>query len=158
MTGLTWTTEEYIEQVGKEGGLVFETGTYIPSSDVVQPEILFSGSHSKAPAYIMLAREKGSTNPAGVIVWTYQTYPALLDGMVSGSGASEYGYSSQQIYTGAFTYTSSVSYTHSPDDEGSSSSAYPRYFADKTGFRPTRQLSDQYYRAGFKYKWIAIWR
>ena len=50
-----------IQTGGGSSGLVYETGTYTPASDTVQPTITFSNSHSTKPFLALISDATGTT-------------------------------------------------------------------------------------------------
>ena len=145
------------------GGLTYETGTYTPASNVAQPTISFSGSHSKLPMFVMMS-DATNTDPATtntnhaffISFWelyTGQPVPA------AGASNARYGVVG---YTYRANSTTSVSsavtvLNYSSSNTGSSSGGYPRYWVSETGFKPGSNSTSRYWRSGRSYKWIAVW-
>ena len=145
------------------GGLTYESGTYTPASNVAQPTISFSGSHSKLPIFVMMS-DATNTDPATtntnhaffISFWelyTGQPVPA------AGASNARYGVVG---YTYRANSTTSVSsavtvLNYSSSNTGSSSAGYPRYWVSETGFKPGSNSTSRYWRSGRTYKWIAVW-
>jgi len=135
------------------GGLVYETGTWTPSEDIVEPTINFTNTHSARPISIVMCDVNGTT----MAQYTNAVfmYTGLYDafGTVVTSGTDYYGrvnfmrYSSgTTLSTGGFNLTSMT---------GTVTSAVS-YFVSSASFKP--YIGGSYYwRAGRTYKWIAVW-
>lgn len=145
------------------GGLTFESGTYEPSADTTGEKILFTNSHSEAPAFIMMVDATGTanttTNTNMQFVWCdyYKMY-----GVGMPWSASAYRYASV-YYAYRATNTDALSVggmtcPYNSDNAGSSGINYPRFWTDELGFTPNSASTSRYWRTGRTYKWIAIWR
>lgn len=144
-------------------GLEYETGTYTTTSNVAQPSISFSKTHTRPPVFLMMADTTQSTpaNNSNMIFAWFDAYRAF--------GVPFYSYSSSYIYYSEVFYlyaTSSgsvgstyghVSQRYSSDDDSTSSSSYAYYWVSNTRFRPYSSSSSHYWRSGRTYKWIAVW-
>lgn len=145
------------------GGLTFESGTYEPSADTTGEKILFTNSHSEAPAFIMMVDAKGTADTTAntnmQFVW-YDYYKMYGVGMPW--SASEYRYASA-YYAYRATNTSALSVggvhcAYNSDNAGSGGINLPRFWTDELGFTPNSASTSRYWRAGRTYKWIAVWR
>lgn len=148
---------------GGSSGLEFETGTYEPSADTTGEKILFTNSHSEAPALIMMADATGTANTTSntnmQFVW-YDYYKLYGIGMPWSASAYRYA-SVYYIYRATNTNSLSVGSASCPynsDSQGSGGINYPRFWTDELGFTPNSASTSRYWRAGRTYKWIAIWR
>lgn len=156
-------TGERVLGTGQGGGLTFETGTYEPSADTSGEKILFTNSHSEAPAFIMMVDATGTANTASdtniQFVW-YDYYKLYGVGMPWSSSAYRYA-SAYYAYRATNTSALSVGGVHcsaNSDNAGSGGINYPRFWTDELGFTPNSASTSRYWRAGRTYKWIAIWR
>ena len=145
------------------GGLTFESGTYEPSVDTSGEKILFTNSHSEAPAFIMMVDATGTadttSNTNMQFVW-YDYYKLYGTGMPWSSSAMRYA-SAYYAYRATNTSALSVGGVHcsaNSDNAGSGGINYPRFWTDELGFTPNSASTSRYWRTGRTYKWIAIWR
>ena len=148
---------------GGSSGLVYETGTYTPTTDIKQPTITFSNTHSTTPIFVGLFDTKGTNTDATNTNYSFMyfdIYRAFGTGIPYNSSSLRYGIY-MMTYRG--TSTSSVASVttghvqYNSDNTGASSSSYSRYFATETGFKPLTN-SNRYWRSDRTYKWIAIWK
>lgn len=145
------------------GGLTFETGTYEPSADTPGEKILFTNSHSEAPAFVMMVDATGTadttSNTNMQFVW-YDYYKLYGVGMPWSSSAFRYA-TAFYIYRVSSATALTQGATHcayNSDNAGSGGINYPRFWCDELGFTPNSASTSHYWRAGRTYKWIAIWR
>lgn len=145
------------------GGLEFESGTYEPTADTTGEKILFTNSHSEAPAFIMMVDATGTANTTSntnmQFVW-YDYYKLYGVGMPWSSSAYRYA-SAYYAYRATNTSALSVGGVHcsaNSDSQGTGGINYPRFWTDELGFTPNSASTSRYWRAGRTYKWIAIWR
>ena len=146
---------------GGGGGLVYETGTYTPASDIAKPTISFANTHSTMPMFIMMED-------------TTETYDSTTNSMYAFNMMNYYGFTNATMYysstgkryaNGLAIYRSSnassitqstISITHPPTDTTDNSNSYYRYFMSEAWFKPCN-TSTYYWRSGRTYKWIAVW-
>ena len=144
------------------GGLVYETGTWEPSTDTSRGEILFTNSHTSPPIYVSLTDATDTFSDV-----TYSNYGFhWLDwwritgvGMYASSGTKYY---CELIFDYKGSTGTSINNTYkklsqNSDYPYSNISNYPRYWVTPTGFNPYTDSTDRYWRAGRTYKWIAVW-
>ena len=146
---------------GGGSGLVYETGTYTPTEDIVRPEIMFSNSHTSMPLFIMMSEAVGN-----YLSTTYSNFEFFYMDWELFAGYPYYQSTTAPIYgmaynryrsTGASTSTASVNvFTNPSSNTGDSGVSYPRYFA-KTDRFYQQTSSSVYWRSGRTYKWIAVW-
>lgn len=148
--------------VNVQSGLAFETGTWTPSADTAGEAISFSGTHTKAPAYIMMVDATGTsntvTNTNMMFVW-YDYYQLFGTGVPWSSSAYRYA-SVFYAYRGSNTGNLSTGGVHCPynsDNQGDGGTNYPRFWAKETHFTPSSASTSRYWRSGRTYKWYAIW-
>ena len=146
---------------GGSGGLVYESGTYTPTSDINRPTISFTNTHNEPPIFVGFSDANSTastTTQSGMSFLYFDFEKAFGYGIPYSSSAYRY------VFTG-ITYrgNSSSSLTYSLNALGYKSSdtgtgsAYPSYFCTKTGFYPYPGSTSRYWRNGRTYKWIAIW-
>ena len=146
---------------GGGSGLVYETGTYKPSSDTAKPTISFSNNHSELPIFAMMIDANGYTSVANSnVIWVYYNWERLIDGGVyTSSTALRYGevrYSYRGTSASSITASiASISYPES--NTGTSNSTYPRYSVTESGMYPYTSSTSRYWKANRTYKWIAVW-
>ena len=150
--------------VNVPSGLIYEEGTYIPSSDTARPTITYSNSHSGWPLYIAMAdaSEDVPTSSGYNSFWSITYFENPLTHIVPNSSDTRYGIISYQYYSGSspnFTTTQGVyNITSSVDSSANSSTSNARYWLTSTGFIPGSGSSSRYWKAGRQYKWIAVWQ
>lgn len=158
--------EDDISVITSPGSLVCETGTYTPTSDIAQPTISFANTHTLPPMFIMFEDTSSTTYasdaPANTgIWWTFNDWYRMTGtGTASSSTATQYGrvqYGYRSTAGGTVASGGTV-LTYNSDNTTSSSTAYPRYWATPTGFRPYTGSASRYWRAGHTYKWTAVWK
>lgn len=148
---------------GGGSGLVYETGTYTPTSDAERPTIRFANSHTTAPFYILMSDAKNDYGTSGVTN-TNMAFEYVDWWQVNGAGMY---YSSSTIYYGVANYwyrsssanqitTNRTYFTHTSSEAGTANS-YPVYWATKSAFNPYSSSTSRYWRSGRTYKWIAVW-
>lgn len=148
---------------GGGSSIVYEEGTWEPSSDIARGSVSFSDSHSLPPWLIVLADTTGTAHSTTYtnFTWVYFDYYRLFGTGVpySASGfryASIY-YNYRQTSTSSITQSGAITSNNS-DDTGTSNTNYPRYWATPSLFRPYTNSTSRYWRAGRTYKWFAIWK
>ncbi len=149
--------------VNVPSGLAYESGTYTPSADTAGEKILFTNSHSEAPAFIMMVDATGTadtTADTNMQFVFYDYYKLYGTGMPWSSSAMRYA-SAYYAYRASNTSALSVGGVHcsaNSDNAGSGGINYPRFWVDELGFTPNSASTSRYWRAGRTYKWYAIWR
>ena len=147
---------------GGATGLVYETGTYTPESDIVQPTISFTNTHTNPPISIIFYDATGTedltTNTSWSFVWA--DYEQFGGATVSWSStivkyASMYSWYRGTSTTALSTVNASITYPYSNTDD-SANTCY-RYWVTASAFKPSSNSSSRYWRSGRTYKWIAIW-
>ncbi len=145
------------------GGLTFEAGTYEPSADTAGEKILFTNSHSEAPAFVMMVDATGTadtTANTNMQFVFYDYYKLYGMGMPWSSSAYRYAsayYAYRATNTGALS-VGGVHCSDNSDNAGSGGINYPRFWVDELGFTPNSASTSRYWRSGRTYKWYAIWR
>ena len=146
---------------GGGGGLVYETGTYTPASDVAQPTINFANSHNSLPILIMFEDATGtyiSTTNSNYLFAFLNYYGLTGEPTYPGSTSLRYATVRHEYRgTSATSFTLGGSNISAPPDVTGSNSAYYNYWVTSTGFKPQTGSDSRYWRAGRTYKWIAVW-
>lgn len=144
-------------------GLEYEEGTWEPTEDIARGWIPFSNTHTDPPVLVALADVTGTAHSELNTNYNFVYFDHCgLWGEGIPYGTSDFRYvsifynvrttSATSITTGSRVCSQKSSSTES------SSAAYPRYWADPTGFHPYSYSTSRYWRAGRTYKWIAIWK
>lgn len=143
---------------GGGGGLVYETGTYKPTTDIAQPTINFANSHSTLPSLVMIADATGTdtTTSNSNYSCTISVYESFTGEAVPSSASSNRRYGTA-VYVYRGTGNPSQAATAITNSSGTSSSSIP-YWVSNTGFIPSSASTSRYWRAGRTYKWIAVWK
>ena len=151
---------QLIVNVSGSSGLVYETGTYTPASDVARPTISFSNTHSTTPILIGM----GDTSGASSSTNNSCTFFGYIDALkITGSSfpystsASRYGAAVFGYRTSSSGSVSTVTFQYGSNDTGDSTTAYARYWATESNFKPYANSTSRYWRRGRTYKWIAVW-
>lgn len=148
---------------GGGSGLVYETGTYTPSSDIARPTIAFSNSHSEAPVLVLFSDMTGTAHSVTNSNYNFMFcdfYKLWGHGIPHSSTAYRYA-AAYYSYRGSSTTsisTSAVTCSRNSDSTSSSDTSYPRYWASPTGFYPYSNSTSRYWRADRTCKWIAVWK
>lgn len=146
---------------GGGGGLVYESGTYTPASDVALPTINFANSHNNFPVFIMLVDATGtySGTTNSNYLFAFLNYFGLTGEPIYASSASLRYATVRYEYRGTSANalgSNGSNITHPPDETGSSLLYYNQWVTS-TGFMPQTGSDSRYWRAGRTYKWIAVW-
>lgn len=149
---------------GGGSGLVYEAGTYTPSSDIARPTITFANSHTTPPIHISFVDATNDYGTSGVtnanMGFEYTDWWRLTKaGLYYASSTIYYGVANYWYRTSnVASFTTNRSYfAVNSDNAQDSGTTYPRYWATETGFRPYTSSSGRYWIAGRTYKWIAVW-
>ena len=141
---------------GGATGLVYETGTFEPSSDVNQATITFADAHTAAPMYVQLCDTgETATDENSVLNFAIIDYRKMFGSGVNYGTSTTYGYAEWATKTSTSFTASNQRLTTGTDN--SSNSLSPYYWATETGFRAYVNSSSRYFRANRTYKWIAVW-
>lgn len=149
---------------GGGSGLVSETGTYTPTTDIARPTISFSKTYAKPPAIVMLSDATGTidTTANTNYAFTFSDYYQLT-GCGYPYSSSDYRYCmAKSLYKGSTgtgnTTNNTVYVTYNYTSQVSTyTSAYSRYWVTESGFSPYSNSTARYWRTTRTYKWIAIW-
>ena len=137
---------------GGGGGLEYETGTYTPASDVAQPTISFTNTHSEPPLFAMMV-DTSNTSPGSNsnIYWGIKYFSKITNsGIYYNSNSSSFANINAQ-----YVSTSSVS---NGNYIALSDSTIVSTWASITDIKPGSNSTSRYWRAGRTYKWIAVWK
>lgn len=142
-------------------GLDYETGTYTPASNTTQPTISFSGSHSTPPVFIAMS----DTSSASGITSSSNTSWSIVDywringeGFPYSTSATRYAVVYYGYRSSNNTTIASIQTQYNSDNTGTDSTAYYRYWATASQFKPGSNSTSRYWRSGRTYKWIAVWK
>lgn len=138
---------------GGGGGLEYETGTWTPTEDVTQGEILFTNTHSQPPFFFVITDNDGDSHTS---IMNTNAYAVFADWNL-GLGTTAYPSSSSTriaTLTGARRTTQVSSLTDVTLKLTSSENTLN--YATNEGIYPYLNASG-YWRSGYSYKWIAIW-
>lgn len=146
------------------GGLVYETGIFVPSEDVAKPTISFTNPHTEPPMFAMMI--DASATPT---LETYTQYSFIYADWyrLAGTGfpysdVSDLRYGvyrsdNRASSTTSTSYSTSLFY-HNSDEHMDDDTSYPSYYVTSTEFMPSPSTTaNKYWRAGRTYKWIAVW-
>ena len=138
------------------GGLEYEEGIFEPETDIAHPTIAFTNTHTTRPysAVVLDVTGTASANYSALfwalICWydVFGETPAVTSGVVY--GGLRWGYSSSNGYAanGANINVLTGGGTNSSLDFSVSNTAITPYLGSNSFL----------FRAGRKYKWIAVWR
>ena len=146
---------------GGGSGLEYETGTWTPSEDTINPTINFTDTHTNPPISIIFhdatGTEDATTNTNYEFAWADYSQVGNV-GMVISSTKTEYARAMYAAKTSSTSLTCWIyDITHPYSDTSSGSSTYYRYWVTNTYFKPSAISTSRYWIAGRTYKWIAVW-
>jgi len=148
---------------GGGSGWETESGIWEPQSDTNHGSISFTNQHTEAPTiYIVsdIGDAATSTNMSVMSVVYIDVYKLFGAPIPYGNTGKYFRYSiifcpyqnnNVMVQAGIFCAKSS-------SDSGDSSTNYARYWAKETGIFPSGGSTNQYFRSGRSYKWIAFWK
>lgn len=149
-----------IEKEVSVSGLVYEQGTYTPSSNVAQPTISFANTHTALPMFVMIAdcTNDYSTTTYTNYMWAYLNYYTAFGAIVPYSSSSgRYGQVTYAYRSNGASSTSQGTIQIS-STTGTSSTSDLGYWLSTTAFKPGSNSTSRYWRSGRTYKWIAVWK
>lgn len=141
---------------GGGSGLVYETGTYTPASDVDQINISFTETHSEVPFYVLMYdTTKSYPGVADYIEYmTLNNFYAFGDWIQRTSSVSLYARAFWGYTTASSDTSSGINITAlTPDIQNSALS----YWLTTSGFKAYTNTNSHYWKSGRTYKWIAVW-
>lgn len=145
---------------GGGGGLEYETGTYVPESDIERPTISFAKEHSETPFFVAMSdvNDSGVNANSSIVFCFFDPYRLFGIGYPYSTSAlrSAMAYYSSRSSTSGAT-NAGVNVTYNSDNTTDTDQSYSRYWVKPNSFRP-RTASSKYWRAGRTYKWIAVWK
>lgn len=144
-------------QVSSQSGLVYETGTFTPSTDETAHDVTFSNQHATAPMlYMCWDISSGRTsNNSPVNIMFGSAYNADGTTIYSGSSGTATFYGRFQCnYLG--TNSISASGRNTQTINGSSYNAL-NWHVTSSGMHIYTDSSTCYFRTTRTYRWIAIW-
>lgn len=136
-------------------GLVYESGTYTPTTDVAHPTISFADSHTAAPVFACLADvENTVTETDCAIWWVMVNFNGIFGkGIITTATSSfHYGFTRYAYKTSG----AGVSGTNLSGLDGTTNTALS-YWVSAGSFSPYMGSDTRYFRSGRTYKWIAVW-
>lgn len=140
---------------GGSGGLVYETGTLIPESDINTPIISFANSHDDIPIYINIAdvTETLATDNSN-LYWTFMNWHTAFNTLIKTTRSSNI-YARYQYAWKTSSGASAGNIDCTTLSGSGSSSIY--YLVESGRFGPYCGGGSRMWRAGRTYKWIAVW-
>ena len=135
-------------------GLVYEAGTWTPTTDITQPTISFANVHSTKPIYVLIGDASDTAVPYNTIMFgaIINTYDAI--GAVTPDDTNHY-YGRYQYFYSNSGGSAAAGGWNIYALTGSDTSALS-YFLSESSFSPTAG-SNRYFRSTRTYKWIAVW-
>ena len=147
---------------GGGGGLVYETGTYTPTEDIIRPTITFANTHTEPPFFAFIADATNVYDDTTSTVYQdfiVDWYRFTGNGVYASSSSLNYSINIGRYRNGATSFTNATTVqTYSSDVTVDGTNAYPRYYISETYFKPRASTSSYYFRVGHTYKWIAVWK
>ena len=143
---------------GGGSGLVYETGTYTPTSDIARPVIDFSGTHSERPFCIIfvyagtLSSFSNSTNLGFYYTSSYDVWGLF------GNGSSFYGLEAGTYVNTSGSQTNTRNALTSIGTDDNTTQTTLAAYATSEHFRPFTGSTSRYWRKDYPYKWIAVWK
>ena len=145
------------------GGLVYETGTYTPTSDVASATVSFTNTHSTLPAIVVMAEASNSLSSwtnYSLFEWNYINTGDLFGGGYPRSSAY-LGYGRVDVIrksnTSSLNVTNTISFQYPSSETSDANETYPRYWVTASSFKAYSSNNTYYWRSGRTYKWIAVW-
>lgn len=141
-------------------GLVYETGTYTPSSNIAKPTISFANTHTTPPVFVAISdvsSASGITSSSNITWSIIDHYRLFGAGWPSSTTTTYYGLVTYNYRGSSNTSLSSTSILYNSDDTGTSTNQHYRYWATASAFNPGSNSNSRYWRSGRTYKWIAVW-
>jgi len=141
---------------GGGSGLVYETGTYTPSSDVSSASISFTNTHTTRPFCVIMADTTETlANANSILLFGVSSWYDVF-------GTSFYKTESALRYARILNdYKTSTGAMQSNNEitelTGTNVTAFP-YWITESGFYAYTTLTTRYFISGRTYKWIAVWK
>ena len=145
---------------GGGGGLVYETGTWTPTTDIDRGEISYNNQHTTMPIFVAIAdTDTGAslTSNSNTYMDFIYEYGALGFGVPYNTSVSyyRYGFATYGYFTSnASSYSITVC---GNNGSGTMNTNNVKYWADENKFYPYTTSESRYWRSGKTYKWIAVW-
>jgi len=137
---------------GGGSGLVYETGTWTPTTDISNPTISFQNAHTEAPVFVMISDATGSydgtTNTCQSFV--YGDWEKAFGTTINPSTSS----SQYALFRGVYRAASATATSSTGTIFTSRTSA--ETYVNSSRFVPNIG-SGYYWRTNRTYKWIAVW-
>lgn len=151
---------QLIVNVSGSSGLVYETGTYTPASDIARPTISFANTHTTTPLLVTIidTSAASSTTANSAEFFSYvDVYRYTNTGFPYNTSSVRYGVAHYYYRSSNGSTNGTNSVTYNSDNAGDSSTSYSRYYATESNFKPYCNSTSRYFRTGRTYKWIAVW-
>ena len=151
---------QLIVNVSGSSGLVYETGTYTPTSNIAQPTISFANTHSTTPMIAIISDISAAssiTSNSNLCVCYAETYKYTNTSFPSSTSAVRYGFVYYYYRSSSNSNYGNVTLSYNSNDTGNSSTSYARYWVTESSFKPSSNSTSRYFRSGRSYKWIAVW-
>lgn len=134
-------------------GREYETGTYTPTVDIVQPTISFTGSHLNRPIFVGLVDAEDSVASTDSILHWFMFSFVDFSNYVWTTASTKWYARTQHGYK----TSSSAGYSgyNISSQTGSTTASLP-YYLSNTAFKPYAGNA-YYFRSTRSYKWIAVW-
>lgn len=143
------------------GGLEYETGTWTPSENTINPTINFNDTHTNPPISIIFYDATGTIDSTTGVnyAFSWSDYSQTGNiGMAISDTKTEYArafYTAKTSSTSVTCWTYNILYPYS--NTTASSDSYYRYWVTESWFKPSANNSTRYWISGRTYKWIAVW-
>lgn len=157
MSGKYFYTSDGARTAGTaQAGLMYESGSFSPTSNISSYTVNFSNSHTKAPFFFAVSDTKDAyyTN-TGANYWImyFNWYDAF--------GTRIYTAESTPIYGAVYTrYRNSSGFTGSSimieNQTGNTTYNYKEYWCTNTNLYLSTGSTSRYWRSGRKFNWIAV--
>ena len=134
------------------GGLVYETGTWTPTTDISGPTISFQNAHTEAPVFVMISDATGSYDDTTHTCqsFVYGDWEKAFGTTINPSTSS----SQYALYRGVYRASNATAYSNTGTIFISRTSA--EAYVNSSRFVPSIG-SGYYWRTNRTYKWIAVW-
>ena len=144
------------EGSGNIAGLVYESGTWTPSEDVVDYTISFTDTHTTAPFYYVITDDSATYSSAINSNFVCMFFsPYLFCGAINmGADSSTGGF---YAYTWHRYRMTDVNTLSSATNTSFTTESNISNWATSTGIRAYCTNTTRYWRAARTYKWVAVW-
>lgn len=143
---------------GGGSGLVYESGTYTPTSNQSSATINFAQSHSTLPfMYIIAMQNSEVPTQNSVTLNIYLCFSDVFGGTYKKeSSTTIYGLNHKWYKSASSISSTGTDLTH-PTSDQDSGTAYPRHYISESQIKFESGNTNRVLRSGITYKWIAVW-